>query len=296
MYEIGAPVFMFSNFHKLSNFNTPPYKKVAGQLHVLDLFRTMHQANKSDFEDPRMVQLFDRYATYNGSDPYRTPATLNMIAHLENNLGAWFPRKGMYSIADSLYRLAIRQGVHFRFNTKIEQILLDKKRAVAVQTPEGCENYDIIISDADVHYVAQVLLQKHPLKSRLNRMEPSSSALIFYWGINRTFPKLDIHNILFSEDYREEFRLLSGKQTIPADPTVYIFISTKIVKEDAPEGCENWFVIINVPANTGQDWEKLTREARRILLIRLTGNSGQILNNILLPKKPPRRSQSKNGH
>ncbi len=91
MYELGAPVFLFSNFHKLSNFNTPPFKKVALKLYKLDFLRTMHQANWSAFRDTRLVQLFDRYATYNGSSPYRCPATLNMIAHLENNIGACFP-------------------------------------------------------------------------------------------------------------------------------------------------------------------------------------------------------------
>jgi len=269
IYELSAPVFLFSSFRKLSNFNTPAYKRIAPQLYKLDFFRTMHQANRYEFSDTRMMQIFDRYATYNGSNPYKAPATLNMIAHLENNIGAFFPKKGMYSIVDSLYRLAVKKGVNFRFNTKVDRIITKDKKATGVITPEGFEEFDIIISDADAKYVASRLLPKHPLKSRLEKAEPSSSALIFYWGVERTYPELELHNILFSRDYHMEFRKIFREQTLYHDPTVYIFISSKLVEGDAPEGHENWFVMVNAPANSGQDWNKLVANARRNIITKI---------------------------
>lgn len=270
VYEISAPVFLLSSFHKLSNFNTPPYKQIARKLHKLDFFWTMHQANQSSFTDPHMIQLFDRYATYNGSDPYRAPATLNMIAHLENNIGAFFPAKGMYHIADSLYRLATHMGVQFNFKTGIEEILIRDKQAVGLRTSSGEDiPFDRIVSDVDTKQVATRLLKNHPLKNRLQKASLSSSALIFYWGIKKQFPDLDLHNILFSADYPEEFRKIFRDKGITGDPTIYIFISSKQVPEDAPAGCENWFVMINVPADQGQDWDELIPKARRQIIAKI---------------------------
>lgn len=266
VYEISAPVFVFTAFHKLSNFNTPPYKQMAFRLHKLNFFRTMHGANKSDFKDKRLIQIFDRYATYNGSSPYRAPATLNMIAHLENNIGAYFPCNGMYSIVGALYNLAVRQGVVFHFNTPVKKILTEGKKALGLQTGEGKLSFDIVISDIDVKQVSRNLLASHPLRKRLEKAEPSSSALIFYWGINKKFPQLELHNILFSEHYKEEFRKLFNEHTILDDPTIYIFISSKIVKDDAPEGSENWFVMVNAPSNTGQDWDSLITKTRHHII------------------------------
>lgn len=262
IYELSAPVFLFTDFHNLSNFNTPPYKKIARHLFKLDFLRTMHGANRRDFKDARLVQIFDRYATYNGSDPYRAPATLNMIAHLENNLGAFFPERGMYSIVEGLYQLAVRQGVRFRFGTKIERLTPDGKSIREIRTAAGIHAYDLVISDVDVGYLSRELLPEHPRKKRLARSEPSSSALIFYWQVNGQFPRLELHNILFASDYKKEFDRVFRQGTLSDDNTVYIFISSKAVSDDAPAGCENWFVMINAPADKGQPWESLIREAR----------------------------------
>ena len=106
-------------------------------------------------------------------------------------------------------------------------------------------------------------MKRHPLKKRLSKLEPSSSALVFYWGIKKTSPELDVHNILFSENYQEEFKKLFVEKTIYDDPTVYLFISSKIVKTDAPEGKENWFVMINAPSDANQDWDELVQRARQ---------------------------------
>lgn len=266
VYTLSAPVFLFSDFHKFSNFSTPPYKKIATKLHKLDFMRTMHGANKHDFADYRLVKIFDRYATYNGSNPYRAPATLNMIAHLENNIGAFFPEKGMYSIVDGLYKLAVRQGVRFHFGEKVEKITVLNKKASGVETVKGQQNYDLIVSDVDVKYLSQNLIKDYPLKKRLRRAAPSSSALIFYWRVDKRFDDLELHNILFSKDYKLEFNSLFKHKTISDDPTVYIFVSSKAVHSDAPSGCENWFVMVNAPSDTGQHWDTLIADTRRSII------------------------------
>lgn len=274
VYEMSAPVFLFSDFHKLANFNTPPYRNIATKLFKLDFLRTMHGANKHDFKDNRLIKIFDRYATYNGSNPYRAPATLNMITHLENNIGAFFPEKGIYSIAKELCELAQRNHVRFRFETKVEAISVEAGNATGVVVNGVHEAFDLLVSDVDVKYLANNLIADYPLKGRVNWAEPSSSALIFYWGIDREYPELDLHNILFSDDYKAEFDTLFKQRSISDDPTIYICVSSKRVEGDAPKGCENWFVMVNAPSNQGQQWESLIARTRKNIISKINKTLG----------------------
>jgi phytoene dehydrogenase-like protein len=91
-------------------------------------------------------------------------------------------------------------------------------------------------------------------KKKVDKQERSSSALSLL-GIDKEFPELDVHNIMFTEDYKTEFEHIFDSKTIYEDPTIYINITSKHIKEDAPKGKENWFVMINVPSVYGQDWE-----------------------------------------
>jgi phytoene dehydrogenase-like protein len=121
--------------------------------------------------------------------------------------------------------------------------------------------FDRGICNMDVFFAYRQLLPGQPAPELTLRQEKSTSALIFYWGIKRTFPELDLHNIFFSEDYETEFAHLARGE-VCEDPTVYINITQKYAPEDAPEGCENWFTMINVPYDSGQDWDALIAKAR----------------------------------
>jgi phytoene desaturase len=212
------------------------------------------------------VRLFDRFATYNGSDPYSAPATLNVIPHLEHNIGAFFPEKGMYDIVDALYKLALRLGVEFRFNSKVEKLLTGNGSVKGLLTSQDELDSTVVVCGIDVHAFYSHIFPDRSRVRQIEKQQRSTSALIFYWGIDREFPELDMHNIIFSEDYRTEFEYLFSKKTFYDDPTIYIFISKKKVVEDAPEGKENWFVMINVPENAGQDWKDFTQKARNAII------------------------------
>ena len=104
-----------------------------------------------------------------------------------------------------------------------------------------------VISNADVYTTYSKLLKdrKSKVAKKYNALEPSSSALVFYWGVKINSEKLQAHNILFSGNYRKEFTELFENKVLPEDPTVYIYISKRFSPDDAPQGEENWFVMIN---------------------------------------------------
>jgi len=92
------------------------------------------------------------------------------------------------------------------------------------------------------------------------------SGIVFYWGVQGNYSELETHNILFSTNYEKEFDDIFTRRQVPEEPTVYIYISSKFNSEDAPAGCENWFVMINVPYDSGQDWIKETSDAKETIL------------------------------
>ncbi len=249
--DLTSATFLEKSLHKTKTWLTKDVAKALTQLHKLGLNDTLHSFNESYFSHPKMTQLFDRYATYNGSNPYKTPGIMAVIPSLEFVQGAYFPKKGMRSIVDSLVELGERNGIDFQCNSPVKEILYDgKKNVTGVKTSSEEIAADIVVSNMDVRPTFDKLLPNVATPKRIINQEPSSSALIFYWGINREFNNLAVHNILFSEDYQDEFNQLFKTKTLSNDPTVYIHISSKVNSDDALQGMENWFVMVNAPSAT----------------------------------------------
>lgn len=273
-YELTGEIFLRRSLHTIDSFLNRETLWCILNAYKLDAFRTMNQANQSLFKNPKIVQLFNRYATYNGSDPWQTPATLNIIPHLEFGIGAFFPKKGMFSITSSLACLAKDLGVDFTLNAKVEKIIVkenhSRKKVEGLLVNGEKYDFDMVVSNMDIVNTYQKLLPFEPKPTKILNQPKSSSALIFYWGINREFDELALHNIFFSQNYQQEFEHIFKKKTIYNDPTVYINITSKHKRDDAPPRCENWFTMINVPNNSGQDWDMLIAQSRENIVKKLS--------------------------
>ncbi|NDK54914.1 1-hydroxycarotenoid 3,4-desaturase CrtD [Pontibacter fetidus] len=270
LYKGTADTFLHKSLHKLDTYLSADVLKSLQCLPDLGLTTTMHEANYSLFKDTRFVQLLDRFATYNGSDPYQAPATLNIIPHLEHGIGAFYPKGGIYSIAASLVKLAEELGVEFKYNEKVKQITVRGSKVTGLQTAKAKYSADVVVSNMDVMPTYRKLLPGQPAPETTLQQPRSSSALIFYWGIKKEFPQLHLHNIFFSQDYKTEFEHIFQHKTISPDPTVYVNITSKLEPQDAPAGSENWFVMVNVPHNQGQDWQELTAVIRETVIQKLS--------------------------
>jgi phytoene desaturase len=279
-YEVTGRIFLEKSLHRLDTWLKPNVAKAMLQIPTLDLFTSMDKANQRTLRHPKLVQLFNRFATYNGSNPYKAPGLLNIIPHFEHHIGAFIPVGGMHAITQSVFELAKRIGVQFHFNSTVERILVENKKATGLIVNGAEQSFDQVISNMDIFFAYKKLLpdQKHP--TRILRQPKSTSALIFYWGIKKQFPELDLHNILFSDDYKTEFDHLDSG-TIYEDPTVYINITQKYEPGDAPEGCENWFTMINVPFEDGQDWDSLIPEARQRILEKVSRILGTDIESLI---------------
>jgi phytoene desaturase len=268
-YLLSGRIFLEKSLHKAATWLHAKVLAAMLQIPRFDLFTTMNAVNERQLEHPKLVQLFNRYATYNGSNPYKTPGLLTIIPHFEYGIGAFYPEGGMHRITQAVWQLGLRKGVRYHFNTPVEEIRVENGRATGLRVQGEWSDYDVVISNVDAFFTYRKLLPGEPAPERALRQEKSTSALIFYWGIRRQFPELDLHNIFFSEDYRHEFDCLAAGN-ISDDPTIYINITSKYTPADAPAGCENWFTMVNVPYNSGQDWDALIVETRRNVLAKLS--------------------------
>lgn len=268
IYNYAGDLFLTKDISNPKTFFNLRSLRTLFNLHKIDPFHTMNEANKSFFKDKKLIQLFNRYATYNGSNPYLAPATLNIIPHVEYNKGSYLPKGGIYSIVKALRKLAEKKSVKFFNQHKVNEILTQNNKAIGIKVKNQIKHYDKIISNVDVNTTFKYLIKLSNNREAINyaKHTPSFSGLVFYWGINKTFPELETHNIFFANDYKKEFVNLFENKIIHNDPTVYIYVSSKLNKEDAPAGKENWFVMINSPYNENQNWDSEIRIARNTII------------------------------
>lgn len=267
--KIGS-IFLNYSLHKKSTLFKAPILKALMSIRPKYLFKTLNSINEKSFTKKHTVQLFNRYATYNGSSPYKAPGMLSLIPHLEHNEGTFYPNGGMISITNALYNLALKKGVKFHFNSPVKNIICHEDSVKGIVANNDNHYADVVVSNVDAYFTYKHLLKDHRKAKQILKQERSSSALIFYWGIKQEFAQLDLHNIFFAANYKAEFDSIFNTKTLYNDPTIYINITSKCEPGlQAPNGKENWFVMVNVPANIGQDWQAFTKQYRKIIIAKL---------------------------
>ncbi|MGK7868420.1 1-hydroxycarotenoid 3,4-desaturase CrtD [Falsiroseomonas sp. E2-1-a20] len=212
---------------------------------------TMWQALGGHFSDPRLRQLFGRYATYCGCSPFLAPATLMLVAHVEQD-GVWLVQGGMRRVADAIRDLAESQGARFRFGAEVLDILVERGRAAGVRLADGeVVAADAVVFNGDVAALGQGLLGGAARRAARDTPRAARSLSAVTWCVNaptRGFP-LTHHNVFFAEDYAEEFAAIFRRRGITAAPTVYICAQGRghgAVAEGAPE---RLLLLVNAPAD-----------------------------------------------
>jgi phytoene desaturase len=275
MYQYLGEPFLTNSLHKTSTLTKIPWSNALKTTTASHITSSMFAYNSKFFKNPKTVQLFNRYATYNGSNPYKAPAMLTMIAHLEHTQGTYYPRGGMISITQALVKLAERKGVQFVYNAPVQSIIANGGKVQGVVVNNENIFADVVVSNMDVYFTYQNLLNQPTNAAKVLRQERSSSALIFYWGIKREFAELGLHNIFFTRNYEAEFEHIFSKKQLYPDPTVYVNITSKCEPGvQAPTGCENWFVMVNAPATNTASWQQLIPAAREHILQKISNRLG----------------------
>jgi phytoene desaturase len=255
-----------------------------------DPLRTMQGAINSFVRHPHLRQLLGRFATYVGGSPYEAPATLNVISHVELTGGVWYPQGGVYQIAQALEKLALELGVEIHTDCPVKRIVVEDGIAKGIETQTGEKIMaQAVVANADVTTTMHHLVGEGDIparvKQRLGNYAPSCSGFVMMLGVKGDYPQLAHHNIFFSDDYKTEFDAIF-KQLLPAnDPTIYVSITSKTDAGHAPNGYENWFILINAPALSERyDWQAHQHEYRDLVLAKLAEQGIDIRDKIVHEK------------
>jgi 1-hydroxycarotenoid 3,4-desaturase len=212
-------------------------------------FATLWQNLGKQFTDPRLQQLFGRYATYTGSSPWAAPATLMLIAQVEMD-GVWAIEGGMHALARALESLARQRGVQFRYQTHVEKILVTGGKAVGVQLASGERiDADAMVYNGDAGALAAGAMgaASHAATGTLPRKARSLSAVT--WSINAQTAgfALSRHNVFFQPDYASEFADIFKRGRLPRSPTVYVCAQDRGDQDRHVDGAERLLCLVNAP-------------------------------------------------
>lgn len=283
-YEVAERTFLAHSLNDLPKLLRPSY---ARDLAAISSWRTLAVHVRRRFRSPRMQQLFNRYATYNGSSPYKTPAVFALIPYVEFGLGAWYVRGGMYELPAQLTRLARELGVEVHTNAEVEEILIEHGRAcgVRLKCDEERQEFraDAVVANSDAVETYRRLIDERARRiytdRRLARIEPSSSGFVLLLGVRRRYEQLSHHNIFFSLDYPAEFRAIFDELRPVSDPTIYICATSRTDASQAPANHENLFVLVNAPATSDRtDWTKEASGYRDLIISKLEASGLEGLN------------------
>ncbi|MEP6900856.1 MAG: phytoene desaturase family protein, partial [Actinomycetota bacterium] len=262
-YEIAERTFLAKSLNDL-----PKLLNLANLTDLLKIstLKTLDKHNSSYFKSAKLRQLFNRFATYNGSSPFETPATFALIPYVEFGLGAWYVRGGIYKIPRSLEKLAIELGVKIRTQAEVEKIVIEDKKAVGVRVGGESLGADFVISNADAIETYRNLIGSKKYQNR----EPSCSGFVLLLGTRKQFPNLAHHNIFFSDDYRGEFDAIFKQKTPAPAPTVYVCAASRTDATQSPAGCENLFVLVNAPYTSDRtNWQIEAKPYRDLIIKKL---------------------------
>jgi 1-hydroxycarotenoid 3,4-desaturase len=214
-------------------------------------FSTLWRALARHFRDPRLQQLYGRYATYCGSSPFQAPATLMLIAQVEMD-GVWSVDGGMHAVAKSIADLAIKRGAEIRYGAHCEEIVVSNGRATGVRLKNGeVIHADSVIFNGDASALAQGLLGASARNAVAPMPASTRSLSAMTWSINAKtngFP-LSRHNVFFDDDYASEFRDIFEHKKLPRKATVYVCAQDRDSKKIIGRAeSERLLCLVNAPA------------------------------------------------
>jgi phytoene desaturase len=271
-YKLSLKHFVGRNFNSTFEYFSPSNLPLLFKLKAL-----VKHADRTAkyFKDPRLQAAFSFQNMYLGVSPYEAPATYSLLQYTELGNGVWFPMGGMYQVIESLTAIDESLGVRFRYNTAVEQIDVNGKRATGVMLADGKHlTADIVIANADLPYVYQKLLPEDKYARHLQHKKYTSSALMFYWGVKGERSAELLHHNVFLADhrYRQSFDEIFHDLTLPKEPSFYICAPTRSDPSFAPPDGDSLMALVpvgHIDERNPQDWAELEKRARRTIINRL---------------------------
>ena len=267
LYELARSNFLGDSYSKLSKLIQP--SKMSA-LFRFPLFGSYHSKVEDHFQDPRLQQILEFMCVFLGAGAKNVPAMYTLLAHVDMNLGIWYPEGGFEGLVKYYEKLAKKQGAKIRYNQEVTSLEVRDERVSSVRVGKKRIACDAVVGATDYHHVETKLL-KQPWQTYTekywNKKTLSPSAVLINLGLDTKAPGLTHHNLFFDANWNEHFKAIKTAQ-ITNEPLFYACVPSKTDPKCAPDGGENIFILIPT-ANVGPSDQQL-QELRQNVLIRLS--------------------------
>lgn len=268
-YNISKETFIYKPFNSVFDFID---KRTIFLWTKFSVISSFHKHIASFVKHPLLRKILQYPLVFLGTSPYKAPAVYSLMNHIDFEMGVFYPMGGMTKVFKAFYDIAKKNGVKFIFNTPVNKILVENKKAIGVSTTKGKHMADIVVSNADYQFTEMQLLdKKHRQFSEKywSSRTMAPSGFILYLGIKKQFKELVHHNLFFAKQWKESFEAIFKGQKLPQSPSYYICAPSKTDPSVAPKGCENLFVLVPTATNLTLD-EKTIKNYRDKIIKHIT--------------------------
>jgi phytoene desaturase len=251
----------------------------------LDIFSSMKKHVSKFFKEPRLRELMEFPVLFLGALPEKTPALYSLMNYADIKGGTWYPKGGMYKVAEGIYKLALELGVSFRFNTNVISIKVADGQATTVETDHQNCKADVIIASADYHHVETKLLapeyRSYTHKYWGDRVM-APGCLLYFVGLNKKLRNIKHHSLFFDVPFKQHAEEIYTTKQWPAEPLFYVSMTTATDTAMAPEGCENLFFLIPVAPGLENDTEEIREHYFRKIVSRMEKQTGESISDSIV--------------
>lgn len=244
-FAIGKEAFLEKSFVKKSTFWTA--KNIQSLLKLKAYETTRKNANRY-FSSEKLQEAYTLQTLYIGGNPFSSPAMYNLIPFSEHAHGIHYIKGGYASLVEVIQKKLLKSGVKIFTNSNVEQIVTEDYQAKALKVNGNVHTYDAILLNGDFPNMLPLLDEK-------KKYEPSSSCLLFYFGLNKKYDTSNVHQFFMSSDFSKHMRQVFKEKVVPTDPSFYTFNPSVMDESLAPDGKSVLYVLVPVPAGDHIDWD-----------------------------------------
>ncbi len=253
----------------------------------MQVFSSIGSHIHKNFKHPKLRSILEFPCLFLGGTPENTPALYSLMNYADLHLGTWYPMGGMVKIVEGMEKLAVEQGVSFKFDSPVKELVVDKDEISGVRINKELEEADFVVSGADYHHTeTQLLDSSHRSYSEKfwNRQVMAPSALIYYLGIDKKVDGLLHHNLFFDEDFKDHAKELYDNPRWPSKPLFYACAPSKTDPHVAPEGKENIFILVPVAPGL-KDSKEIRDKYLEVILDRMENRTSSNIRDHIVYKK-----------
>lgn len=283
-YEIAVNQFIYKNYNSLLDFLDP---KTALKAYKLNLFTSLDAYMKRFVKNDKLRKILEYNSVFLGGSPSNLPALYSIMAHVDFNLGVWYPKGGMIQVVNALVALGTQRRVHYHYNKPVDKIVVQNGKVTGVQAGSQTYNADIVISNADYHFTESQLLEvqyRSYTEQYWQKRVLAPSAFILYLGIKGKVAGLKHHTLFFANDWEKHFNEIFDDPQWPDKPSYYVCAPSKTDPTVAPSGHENLFVLVPIASGI-EDTPQIREAFAKKILDHLEDITGEDITKRLVVKK-----------